>query len=215
MRKVSLLALITLAAVPALADTLMDFEFAIGHDATPVSNFYSGVTFTASSTGSPWVFRDATTGSYNVSSWPSGTQWGSGEYWIYDFGAATTALDDTGNNGRIEFNNGDATYVQLGYSYNDLGQGTPFTLTAYDVNDNVLGQATGGSNLRYTNGNNGGPGTLLVTAPQGQYIKYAIVSDHGNFWVIDNVLTDASGITPEPSALVLLGLAGLAGLRRR
>lgn len=193
---------------------LMTFEEIPG-DIQAVSNFYSGVTFGSSSTGSPLVTRRASTGNYNISSAPSGTQYGSGEYWIYGDVGVTSALDNSGNDGKISFDNEDATYVSIAYC-----AANTFWLEAYDTNGNLLDTDSGAANLRYANGNGAGPGSLTVNWDGTNYISYVIVHDAGNFWVIDNVETDASGIAsviplPSASALAGLGLLGLGTRRRR
>ncbi|MDX2132937.1 MAG: MYXO-CTERM sorting domain-containing protein [Planctomycetota bacterium] len=194
----------------ANADIIMTFDEGIflSTDVVPVGTYYTGVTFGSSSTGSPLVSRNRIIGGYNVSSFPSGA--GGGEYWVYGDVGVTSALDGSGNDGRITFDNGDATYVELGYSCN-----SNFFLEAYDASNNLIDIDTGGANLRFINSNEAGPGTLRVDAPAGQFIKYVIVHDTGNFWVIDNIRTDASGIVPAPGAAALLGLGALAMGRRR
>ena len=205
------------AAVAALAsaahaDILMTFDEGIflAVDVVPVGSYYTGVTFGSSTTGSPLVSRNRLLVGYNVSSWPSGNQTGSGEYWVYGEVGVTSALDGSGNDGRITFDNGDATYVEVGYTCNST-----FFLEAYDINNNLLDTDSGAANLRFINSNASGPGTLRVDAPLGQFIKYVIVHDTGNFWVMDNVRTDATGILPAPGAAALLGLGALAAGRRR
>jgi hypothetical protein len=175
-------------------------------DVQAVNTFYNGVTFGSSSTGSPLVTRRGSTNNYNFSSWPSGTQYNSGYYWVYGDVGVTSALDNSGNDGKISFDNGDATFVEIGYSAN-----SNFHLEAYNSLNLLLDSDTGGANLRYLNGNNSGPGTLRVDAPLGQFIKYVIVHDAGNFWVIDNVNTDATGIqsaVPELGSFLTTGLVG-------
>lgn len=201
---------------PVLADTTMTFEEFLGHDTAPVATFYSGITFQSGYSGSDWVARDATTGNYNVSSWPTGQQWGGAWYWIYGSVGATTALDYSGNDGIIAFDNKDATFVELGYC-----SGSDLYLLAYDSGGNLIAQTSGPANRRYIEGNESGPGTLRVDAPSGSFISYVNVHDTGNFWVVDNVCTDASGIVihavPAPGAILLGGLgAGLVSwLRKR
>jgi hypothetical protein len=206
------------AVTPVLADTLMTFEEFIGFDSANVSTFYSGISFQTDISGSDWKARDATSNNYNISSYPSGQQWNDGNYWIHGYVGATTALDSTGNGGRIYFNNGDATYVELAY--------TAFTnlyLEAYDANDNLLDADVGGPNLRYVNNNSGGPGTLRVDWNGTDYIKWVRIHDSGNFWVVDNIQTNATGITtgvvPLPAAafmgMSLLGGVGGVGFFRR
>lgn len=194
----------------------MTFEEFLGQDVAPIATHYQGISFQSGYSGSDWVARDATSNLYNLSSWPSGQQWNAGNYWIHNDVGATTALDYTGNDGVIVFDNHDATFVQLGYS-----AGTDLYLVAYDAADQVIAQTSGPANLRYVQGNETGPGTLRVDAPQGSYISYVNVHDTGNFWIVDNITTDASGIiittVPAPGALLLGGLgAGLVRwLRRR
>jgi hypothetical protein len=180
----------------------MTFEEFLGNDGMPLSTYYSGILFQAASSGQDWIASDVTTGGYNASSWPSGQQWGGGEYWLYDYVAAWTGV--LGDNGKVSFNNADATFVELGY-----GASSPLYLEAYNSTGTLLDSASGPANLRYVNLNASGPGTLRVDAPSGQYISYVLIHDSGNFWEVDNIRTDATGITttiPAPGALLLGGL---------
>lgn len=198
----------------ANADILMTFEEIPG-DVQAVNDFYSGVTFGSSSSGAPLVTRRASTFNYNISSWPTGTVYNGGYYWVYDDVGVTSALDGSGNDGKISFDNGDATYVEVGYT---AGSGFGFFLEAYRADGTLIDSDSGPDNLRFINGNESGPGTLRVDWNGVDYIAYVIVHDTGNFWVIDNVRTDASGIVvPVPGAalLGLLGLGAIRGLKRR
>ncbi len=198
----------------APADTLMTFEEFLGYDGAPLSTFYSGITFQAASSGQDWIASDVTTGNYNASSWPSGQQWGGGQYWINDYVAAWTGV--LGDNGKVSFDNADGTFVQLNYSTSNL-----LYLEAYNSGGTLLDSDTGLGNLRYMNGNPNGPGTLRVDAPGGEYISYVLIHDSGNFWVVDNIRTDASGIVtqrvPAPGAILLggLGVSLVSWLRKR
>jgi hypothetical protein len=182
---------------------LVTFENIPG-DIQAINNFYSGITFGSSSTGSPLVTRRASTNNYNISSAPSGTVYNGGYYWIYDDVGVTSALDNSGNDGKVSFDNEDATYVTIAYCAEST-----FWLEAYDTNGNLLDTDSGAANLRFFNGNEAGPGSLTVNWDGVNYISYVIVHDTGNFWVIDNLDTDATGLStviPLPSA------AGLAGV---
>jgi hypothetical protein len=67
---------------------------------------------------------------------------------------------------------------------------------------------SGPSNLRP--GNVTGPDTLRVDWNGTDPIAYVRVHDSGNFWLVDDIKTDASGITVVPApAAVLLGMMGL------
>jgi len=211
-------AVLLLTAGWAFADiTTITFEEFVGLDGTPVGTFYKGITFESGAGGSDWVARDGRY--YNVSSWETKEKWGTGDYWINNYVSATTALDYTGNDGIIRFDNKDAKYVELNYAaYN--GSGAPaLYLVAYSQSGVVLDSDSGPSNLRYIDGNESGPGTLHVDWNGTDPIAYVIVHDTGNYWTVDNIKTDASGITiiPAPAA-VLLGMVGLGlvgWLRRR
>lgn len=160
---------------------LFTFEMGLGQDGQQILS-YNGVSF-ENDLGDPWVYLDGQY--YNCSSYPSGA-WG-GAYWINDNVAAWATQNSS--YGKIIIDNADATYFEVGYSaYSN------FFLEAYDVNDVMVDMDAGGPNLRVPNSNENGPSRLHVDAPSGTYIAYVIVHDSGNFWVIDNVETDASGI---------------------
>ena len=210
-RKIMFLTALILFSVGSsvtLADTLMTFEEFVGHDSMPVGTFYSGITFQTLSPGlSDWVGRDHTTGAYNTYSEDLFTGWGA--YHIRGNGFATTALDTTGNGGKISFDNADATFVELLYSaYN------PFYMEAHSASGTLIDTDSGPANL----GNL--MGTLRVDWNGTDPIAYVTVHDTGDFWLVDNILTDATGITttiPAPGAILLGTIgAGLVGwLRRR
>ncbi len=206
------LSIFLMTAVPVSADITLTFEEFVGYDVgqagTPIGTFYSGLTFETLSPGaSDWVGRDHNTGSYNTYSRDLHT--GYGGYDIYGNGFATTALNTTGNGGKISFDNADASYFELMYS----SYGT-FYLTAYAANGMQLDQAIGVSNY----GQGQGMDLLRVDWNSSDYIAYITVHDTGDFWLIDNLTTDATDIviTPVPGA-VLLGFLGLsaAGIKLR
>jgi len=209
---ISLVLFIANQATAAIT-TLTFEEF---QDAQSIGTYYSGITFEAASSGKEWIAADATSNKYNFSSWPSGQEWNSGFYWIYDYVAASTCTDaNYGNDGKISFNNQDATFVEIGYCAHDkVGQGIALYLKAYDSDDNLLDSVSGGSNLRHHMGDNNenGPGTLHVDWDGINPIAYVIINDTGNYWVVDNIKTDA---TPEPATIGLLGLGALSLLRRK
>jgi len=196
------------------------FEEGLGQDGTAINNQYTGISFVGATNGLPWLYSDASTGFYNASSWPSGQiLGGEGDYWIDGQVCAWTG--EAGANGKIVLTAADATYFQLNYSsYSTL------YLEAFDSAGNLITTDSGPANLRFTDNNPNGPGTLRVEAPAGDAIASVLVHDTGNYWVVDNVVTDATGIvqlpspTPEPSTLVslatgMLGLLAYAWQRRR
>jgi uncharacterized protein (TIGR03382 family) len=208
MNKFVAIAAVAAVSCAAQAIIVMDFETIPG-DVQPVNNYYAGVTFGSSSTGSPLVTRRASTGNYNLSS-TNGTSYGSGEYWINNDVGVTSALDGSGNDGRISFNNQDATFVSLSYCCSST-----FFFEAYRANGSMITSTSGAANLRYINGNAMGPGSLTVSSTSADPIAYVIVHDTGNFWVIDSVITDATGVTPAPGAAAVLGMGALLVGRRR
>jgi hypothetical protein len=207
----SALAILVFAG-PAMAITIT-FEEGVGKDYTAINIQYTGVTFIGATTGESWVYLDSTTGNWQISSWPSGqVMGGGGYYWINDYAAAFTT--ESGGSGRVNFDAQDATFVDINYCSAET-----FYMEAYDASDNLLDSTSGPANRRYLEGNENGPGTLSVTAPVGQTIAYVMVHDTGNYWVVDNLVTDATGITvvPEPVTAtgLLLGVGCLARYVRR
>ena len=192
------------------ADITMTFEEFLGSNGVPISTYYSGVSFTAITGGDEWVSADATSNLYNMSSWPSGQAWNAGNYWVYGYVGAWCEVYTAG--GKIAFDNADATYVELGYA-----AGNTFYLEAYKADGTVMDTDSGPANLRYANGNAGGPGTLRVDWNGTDHIAYVIVHDSGNYWCVDNVTTDATDIVVPVPGAILLGLLGLsaAGLKLR
>ncbi len=208
--RICLFSMVLLIANQAIATpiTTMDFEEFFGWDGLPLATYYSGITFEAASAGQDWIAADVTTG-YNASSWPSGQSWGFGEYWMYDNVCAWTGV--FGDNGKISFDNEDATFVEMGYC---VGYST-LQLDAYDSSDTLLDSDSGSPNRRYADDNPNGPGTLRVDWNSINPIAYVLIHNSGDFWVVDNISTDASGVIPEPTTILLFGLGGLALLRKR
>lgn len=175
----SIILLINSIRGTAIAAITITFEEFLGHDRTPIGTYYPGVRFESASSGQDWIAYDATTGNYNASSWPSGQKWGSGEYWMYDYVSAGTNIP--GNDGKIIFDQ-DVTFVELGYCASST-----FHLRAYDFSGNLISSVSGPANLRYTNNNPNGPGTLRADWNGTDYIAYVVVGDTGNYWEVDNI----------------------------
>lgn len=191
------------------------FEEGLGMDGASIGSSYSGLTFSAASSGQDWIYADILNVTYNTSSWPSGA--GGGQYWVDGNVCAWTGVP--GDDGRIDFDTGDGTFLQVDYSAYKEGGGTALWLEAYDASDGLLDSDSGLSNLRWLDSNESGMGTLRVDAPAGTTIKYVLIHDTGDHWVVDNLRTDDTGAAavPEPGSLALLcvGASGLLGLRVR
>jgi hypothetical protein len=176
----------------------MNFEEGLGKDGQPITGI-PGVTFTTSE-DLPWVYGDATTGSWNVKSIDTGQSWGTGSYQMYGYVFAW--LGPSGSWGRINFDDQNGTWFQTGVtSLSD------FYLEAYNSSGTLIDTAI----LAAGNTNGSDMAWLRVQAPSGQYISYVIMHDSGNYWLADNMTGDMFGGVPLPPSVWLLG-SGLLGL---
>lgn len=172
-------------------------DFEDGTDGAPVNNI-AGVSF-QDAYGYTALYADSRTGGYNTTSDDFG--YGTGSYhhngnfflWAGPEAAAGGVI--------VDFTNNDGTFFTTGYSSNSL-----FYLDAF-FTDGSSSTISGGANT-------GGPmGYLTINAAAGQYLDYVVLHDTGNYWIVDDMSGDATGIgrVPEPASLLLLG-AGLLGL---
>lgn len=157
-------------------DGFIDFEK--GSDGETISSSIPGLKFTTTY-GIDWKYGDIRTESYSV--YP----YGLGSYETNDNFFAW--LGTTGDVGRIDFTEGGATYLSvLASTYSGL------VLDAYDADNYLIAtsdRATNNLNTRtFTR--------LTVEAPLGETIAYILVHDSGNYWLIDDLCTDAPGVPP-------------------
>ena len=154
-----------LASGSALA-AVIDFED--GTDGAVIASTIPGLEFTTTQ-GFDWVYGDWRSGDYN-GPYPNGS--------YYSFGNFFAWLGEYQDDGIITFTQSYATYVEVGYSTY-----TTVYLTAYDYMGNQLDQDTGTYNL-----DTGRMDYLRVEAPG---MAYVIVHGDSNYWLIDNLETDA------------------------
>ncbi|MDP3042796.1 MAG: PKD domain-containing protein [bacterium] len=152
-------------------------DFEEGVDGAQIVSQIPGVQFTTT-LGLNWFYGDVRTGNYNARSLTN-PQYNYGDYVVNGYFVAWLGV--TGDQGRIDFTEGTASYFSLLTStYSGL------TIDAYDPNDNLI--ATSG----WASGNLTGTFTRLTVSAPG--MAYVIVHDWGNYWIIDDICTDAPGV---------------------
>lgn len=133
--------------------------------------------------GQPWRVGDFATGNYN-GKYPGGSFTSHDTHWVW--------LGTTQGSGRINFEKGNASYFSLLVS-----NYSPVTIDAFDANGNLL--ATAGP--APTNAGTGHMAELKITRAVPD-IAYVMVHDTGNYWLVDDVCTNAPG-TPNTINRVL------------
>lgn len=213
MRKVmTVLLAVVLAAGAWSSANAWTINFEDGADQAVISSGIAGLQFTTTN-GFDWIYANATSGNWNVSSEQG--QWGSGEYWIHGYVGAFCGTNPGAGAGRVDFLNQDGSTFTTGFS-----SFSNFYLEAYDKDGNLLDSEMGGPNLRYTHGNAVGQDFLTVSSGSNN-IAYVLMHDTGNFWVADDMSGDASGVpdqtgaVPEPATLLLFGLGLVGGAVRK
>jgi len=150
------------------------------------------------------IYGDSRTGNYNTHS--DDLNYGEGSY-HHNGNFFVWASAETGAEGvKVDFTNNNGTWFKTGYSsYSD------FFVVAY-LTDGTNVSARGGANT-------GNPmGYLTVNATSGTFIDYIVLHDSGNYWCVDDMSGDTTGVgVPEPTTTLLLGagLMGLAWVRRK
>lgn len=135
------------------------------------SGTISGVQFTTTN-GYTWLVGDFATGNYN-GKYPNGAYTSHGTHWAW--------LGITQGAGRIDFPKGPASYFSLLASDNSA-----LYVDAYGVSDNFL--ATAGP--APANANTGHMSELKITRATKD-MGYVMVHDQGNYFLVDDVCTNA------------------------
>lgn len=169
------------------SDGFMDFED--GVDGALIASTIPGVVF-SSTAGYDWIYADIRTGAYNVNPYQAGAYECNGYFFAW--------LGPAADSGRITFTSGVATYLSCLVS-----TASGMTLDAYDASDNLI--ATSG--WASSNINTGDMTLLVVEAPVGETISYVIAHDTGNYWLMDDIRTDAPGV-PGPEGVPEFALGG-------
>lgn len=183
------------------SDSMITFEY--GYDGQLIGTV-TGVQFT-NTDGYDWVIGDFATEAYN-GKYPDGAYTSDGDKWAW--------LGVNQASGRIDFTEGTASYVSLLTS-----TVSGLAMEAYDEDDNLLDRAPA-SGVTSSNINTGLMTKLTVNDANGN-IAYVIVYDDGNYFLIDDICTDAPGVgdidIPEfPTvALPIVAILGLMFIIQR
>lgn len=160
-------------------DFFLDFE--AGIDEIEIESTIPSLQFTT--TGAlNWKYGDIRTNKYNVNPYGDGAYETNGNFFAW--------LGTLGDQGRIDFLGGGATYASA-----LISTSSGLIIDAYDsAGSKIADSGWAGSNT--------GTGTftrLTVEAPAGQTIAYIMIHDTGNFWLIDDLCTDANkAVIPVP-----------------
>jgi len=178
----------------------LSFEDGVGRNNQPIDDVL-GVAFEVTG-GYDWIYGDGSTLNWNTNSIDGAYPY-NGPYQHYGKVFAFLGTDNNAGSGKLDFTNNDGTWFRTGYtSYYS------FYLEGYDSNGNLIASASGGGNL-------GGSdmGWLTINAPSGTFFDYVVMHDTGNYFLVDNMSGDASGVVPpevpEPGTVTLLAVCGL------
>lgn len=135
----------------------------------------------------PWRYGDVRTRQYNAphpqscADRPVNVATPTCQYAVGEnFFAWTGTLGDPG---RVTFTQGDASFVAF-----DLAVGARTTVIAYSLADRPLAAVAVQPNA------NGNSNAVQLNAPLGEGIAYVVISGTTNFWLLDNLATDAPGV---------------------
>lgn len=178
---VMLLALLGLGvAHPAAAQSNGGYlTFENGTDGAVISSTIPGVEFT-NTAGFDWVYGDVRTGNYNAP-YPNGAYAVDGNFFAW--------LGAQQGEGKITFTQGTGSFFSA-----DFSTGEALNIAAYDTQGNLLTQQS-----LATNTNTGRLDRVTLTAPAGTGISYVLISGAANFWLLDNMATDAPGVPNQGS----------------
>ena len=152
-------------------------NFEEGTDGQIIRSTLPGLKFTTT-LGYDWIYGDVRTGSYNARSLTDQSV-NYGEYVVNGYFFAW--LGPNMGEGRIDFVNGPASYLSvLTSTYSGL------CINGYDSDDNLV--ATSG----WAYGNLGTYAFTRLTV-QAPNMAYVIIHDTGNYWEVDDLVTDAGG----------------------
>lgn len=169
---------------PATAHAAGFIDFENGQDRAPIKSTIPGLQFTTTD-GQDWLYGDWRSGTYN-GKYPNGSYYSDGNFFAW--------LGEAQGNGRIDFTEGTGTFLSVDVSTLDS-----VDLTGYDT----AGKEIAKSSFTGGNLNTGHMNKIELRAPAGVAMKYVIVSGQANYWLIDNLSTDATGVpgnpTPQPT----------------
>lgn len=155
-------------------DFFLDFEGGI--DDVQVESTIPSMEFTTTGVLN-WKYGDIRTGKYNVSPYNDPAYETNGNFFAW-----TGSL---GDQGRIDFLGGGASYCSVLVS-----TGSGLILDAYDSSGTKIADSGWAGNNLYS----GTFTRLTLEAPAGQTIAYVMIHDTGNFWLIDDLCTDANKV---------------------
>jgi pimeloyl-ACP methyl ester carboxylesterase len=171
----------------AYADGFIDFEN--GVNGQTISSSIPGLRFTTTN-NQDWIYGDWRTGQYR-GPYPNGPYYSNGNFFAW--------LGPNQGAGIIDFTEGCATYLQVYVSSQ-----TGLTAEAYYSDGQLAATASVPPNM-----NTGRMERLRVEAPPGDCFWSVVLHDTGNFWLIDDLSTDAGGVpATRPPVIFLPGLTG-------
>jgi len=175
------------AGTPNTCKSSTDFflSFEGGIDGIQIESTIPSMEFTTTGTLN-WVYGDIRTGYYNVNH--------SGDLGYVTNGNFFAWLGTLGDQGRIDFLGGGASYCSVLVS-----TASGLTLDAYDSSGTLIATSGWSGNNAYS----GKFTRLTVEAPAGTTIAYVMIHDTGNFWLMDDLCTDANkAVIPVPTRTI-------------